>query len=278
MKQKDGKNISEIIEANKVAWQEAASFNYENESFSFTKNGLSGGILLNNWLRSRMAERIHSNGCVLQFGCNWGHELLSALSLGFNRGIGIDISERYLKEGRKVANSLELDAEFIVGDNVEIGGQLKEVADIVFITSGTLCWMPNLREFFCVAHKCLKRNGTFLISEAHPLIYLLGSDREASALHEKGQSVFCHSYFARGPIRQDHGLGYYTENVYKGREAFWFMHTVSDIVSNILLANMDIREFHESSSCVSYGYRKRAAKFPELPFSINIAATRGQTD
>jgi 2-polyprenyl-3-methyl-5-hydroxy-6-metoxy-1,4-benzoquinol methylase len=56
---------------------------------------------------------------LLDLGCNWGRWTISAARVGF-RATGIDRSKKSIRAAKRVAEQLEVDAEYVLGDVREL--------------------------------------------------------------------------------------------------------------------------------------------------------------
>jgi 2-polyprenyl-3-methyl-5-hydroxy-6-metoxy-1,4-benzoquinol methylase len=55
---------------------------------------------------------------------------------------GIDISSESLKYARKLANRMGIKADFIETNVLDVKENVREKFDIVFSSTGVLCWLP----------------------------------------------------------------------------------------------------------------------------------------
>jgi len=86
---------------------------------------------------------------------------------------GLDISATHLQTGREKAAALGVDVDLRLGNMMEIPDDLRDF-DLVYISSGGICWVPDLDDWLAGVHGVLKPGGRLLITEHHPLWESLG--------------------------------------------------------------------------------------------------------
>jgi SAM-dependent methyltransferase len=99
--------------------------------------------------------------------------------------IGVDISETHIRVGRGKADALGVDVSLRVGNMMQLDADLRDV-DLVYISSGGLCWVPDLDDWLIGVRNTLKPDGRVLISEHHPIWETLGAsgDRQLTVLSD----------------------------------------------------------------------------------------------
>lgn len=98
-----------------------------------------------------------------------------------------------------------------------------------------------MNEYFRAVSKLLKKDGQIFISEIHPFVHFFdnGFDFDKQNLNKFT------SYFSKGPYNYALGIDYVGGVTYESDECFWFMHKISDIITAILHADIEIQEFDE---------------------------------
>ena len=105
---------------------------------------------------------------VLDLGCGTG--IFTFLLEQFNpqKIIGIDLSDEMLSIAKKKAGECHSQAEFILGDVTNAFDYVQTEFDIIF-SSTTTHYIEKLDNFFANIFKCLKSNGTCIISVINPI-------------------------------------------------------------------------------------------------------------
>jgi cyclopropane-fatty-acyl-phospholipid synthase len=95
---------------------------------------------------------------LLDIGCGWGALLKFAAENYGVRGVGVTIAREQAELARRLCRGLPVDIRLI--DYRQLHGSFDKVASVgMFEHVGT----KNYREYFEVAHRCLKDGGTFLL-------------------------------------------------------------------------------------------------------------------
>ena len=139
------------------------------------------------------------------------------------------------------------------------------------MTSGALCWMPDLRRYFDIAWRILKPGGAIVIYETHPFVEMFKLDRER--LPE--ESLVPHySYFMKEPVMSTNGLDYYSNTIYGKEVVFWHHHTISGIIQSIIDSGFTLRRFIEFEHDTDSGYAALKELDIRLPMSYLVHAVK----
>jgi SAM-dependent methyltransferase len=109
---------------------------------------------------------------VLHLACSMSDEGISMAARGATV-TGIDIAPTHIRAGRAKAAALGADVTLRVGDMMQLDADLGDF-DLVYISTGGLCWVPDLDDWLVGVRTVLKAAGRLLISEHHPLWETLG--------------------------------------------------------------------------------------------------------
>lgn len=91
--------------------------------------------------------------------------------------IGVDIAGTHIHTGREKAKALGIEIELRVGDMMNLDDDLRDF-DIVYISSGGICWVPDLDDWLRGVRQALKPGGCLMISEHHPFWEVMGVSGE----------------------------------------------------------------------------------------------------
>lgn len=259
----------EAVEQNGLAWEKVAATHAVDRNLHETRSHLEQdtAYYIDSEFRTEL-EAIGLHGKVVaQFNCNNGRELISSLQFGAERGYGFDISEGYVEQAKWLAESVSVPAEFLAADIYALPARYDGSADLVFVTAAAMCWMPDLRDYFAVAHRVLRPGGTLLIYETHPFAEMFKPD----AHREAGESLVPHyQYGTNEPFVFDSRGDYYGDPEQGIEIAYWFHHSMSKIQQATLDAGFEIRRVAEFDHDVCVGYRdvERIAVRPPLSFML----------
>lgn len=121
---------------------------------------------------------------VLHLACSVCDEGITLASHGASV-LGIDISPTHVHMGQEKIAVLGVDVELRVGDMMRLDDDVSGF-DLVYISSGGLCWVPDLDDWLAGVRRALKPRGQLLIAEHHPLWETLGvaGDRALTVLRD----------------------------------------------------------------------------------------------
>lgn len=266
-------NIRHVIEQNQQTWERAAAAHAE-DALADTRRHLQRGegYYVDAHLRRALREIGVAGKAIAQFNCNNGRELISVLQLGAAHGYGFDISERYVEQARSLAGGTGVRAEFVAANIYDIPSAYDGVADVIFVTAAALCWMPDLRRYFSVAHRVLRGEGHLVVYETHPFaeMFKLDCDRdgdEALVPHYK--------YGKTHPVVFDSRGDYYGDRESGAGTAYWYHHSLSNILQSMLDAGFSVRRFDEYRHDVCVGYRDVERFRVRPPLSFLVRCERG---
>ena len=99
--------------------------------------------------------------------------------------VGVDISETHIRVGQEKADALGANVSLRVGDMMDLDEDLHDF-DLVYISSGGICWVPDLDDWLIGVRNALKPDGRLLIAEHHPFWEMMGvaRDRELIVLSD----------------------------------------------------------------------------------------------
>lgn len=149
-------------QANREAWNAVAKTHYENYHI---EKLLAGEPMLSELIKSEVGD-VHGKS-LIHLLCHIGTDTLSWRLLGA-QVTGVDISPEAIQYAQKLASQTGLDATFIITDVMELMGQLEPAYDIVFASTGVLCWIPDIDRFAVTVRQLLKPGGFFYLHDGHP--------------------------------------------------------------------------------------------------------------
>lgn len=163
---------------------------------------LSGQPLLNDLIIREVGEV--KGRTLVHLLCHIGSDTLSWALLGA-QVTGIDISPVSLKYARQLAQRMGIQAEFIEADILDVRRKVTRKFDIVFSSTGVLCWLPDIQVYARTVRALLNDTGFFYIFDGHPFrsVFLDGK----GDLHPP---TLQGDYFRKEPWEYD-GMGDYTD-------------------------------------------------------------------
>ncbi|GGK17937.1 class I SAM-dependent methyltransferase [Salinarimonas ramus] len=205
---------------------------------------------------------------VAQLNCNNGRELISMTRLGARRGVGFDISAEFIDQAKRLARAADAPCTFEATDVYDIVDDHDGRFDLVVVTSGALCFMPDLNSYVRVARRLLKPGGRLNIYDCHPIVDMLELDRD-----RRNRPVeFVRSYFDKTPLRHRSGLDYVGGSTYDAKEIYYFHYTLEDILTAVLAAGFELETFKETGEDPSDAYKSLEASDIKPPLSFMLTA------
>lgn len=235
----------EYINSNKIAWEDA----FENRRSGWGENHweiLAGKTLpfFNKDVIAELKEMELAGKTIAQFCCNNGRELLSAMQLNAEFGVGFDIAENFIEQARQIATKVgRTNCEFVACNLLDIDEAYYNRFDFIFFTIGAITWFQDLNLLFDKVSKCLKPRGKLLINDYHPFMNMLSMPGEEAHDPNNLNSV-AYSYFKTEPWIENNGMSYITPE-YHSKTFTNFPHTMSDIINAVIRAGITLQKLSE---------------------------------
>lgn len=232
-----------MTQSNKQGWDGLAETHYNNYHIDKL---LAGQPLLNDLIRKEVGD-VKAKSLV-HLLCHIGTDTLSWALLGA-KVTGIDISSESLKYARKLAEHMGIAADFIEADVMDVKDTVDTKFDIVFSSTGVLCWLPDIQRYAHTVRHLLHDTGFFYIFDGHPFRSVL-LDEQGSP----GVNVIQGDYF-RKDVWQYDNMGDYTDPHLKIPVNSYEWHwTMGEIVTAFCTAGTRIEFLHEFPQYFYNGY------------------------
>lgn len=216
----------DYVELNRKAWDKAAPI-HQKATLQQLKEAFANPDFL--YLNKIALDGFRNLGIqhrsIAQLLCNNGRELISLKRLGAGRCVGFDLSSEFVALGVELAEAANLPCEFVASDVYKIPQEFNGSFDIVFVSSGSLIWLPDLKDFFTVINRLLKPGGIFFLVEIHPFLHMFDATDKAIP------PTVRRSYFSTDAREHTDGLDYWGGDAYDSPPAYLFSYTISGIFS-----------------------------------------------
>jgi SAM-dependent methyltransferase len=220
---------------------------------------------------------------VLHLQCHFGRDTLTLAQRGAEV-VGVDFSAPAVSVARQLAGELGLEgrARFVESDVYAAPAALAEAHsfDLVYVTWGAICWLPDMRRWAQVVAHFLKPGGRLYLAEGHPAAYVLDDD----APLPDGMPGFFAPYFGREPLVLDDERDYADEHArLANKRTVQWLHPLSETVGSIIAAGLSLDWLHEHDRVPWRMFRtleRDAAgmyhwpRQPWLPLAFSLMATR----
>lgn len=222
---------------------------------------------------------------VLHLQCHFGVDSLILAQRGA-RVTGLDFSPSAVRTARALAAELGLDARFVEGDLYAAPQLIDGRFDLVYVTWGTICWLPDLPGWGRVAAHFLKPGGRFYFCDAHPAARVFDDSGEAAGLPLGTLRVHYPYFHGAEPTANTVTEDYADPTAeIRNQRSFEWEHSVSDVVNAVIGAGLGLEWLHEHDEIAwrllpvlvpgNHGqYRWPDGFEPRLPLSLSLSARR----
>ena len=229
--------------ANKQGWDALADIHYQ--KYHLDKL-LSGTPLLNEVIQTEVGNV--QGKSLVHLLCHIGTDTLSWALLGA-QVTGIDISPKSLHYARILAERMGIKAEFIETDILEVIHKVDHQFDIVFCSTGVLCWIPDMHLFAQTVRHLLKDGGFFYILDGHPFRNVMTNEEG-----EEQTRQIVGNYFRKKVWRYE-GLGDYTDPDFLAPSpSYEWDWTLGEVVTSLCKAGLRLDFLHEFPQYFYSGY------------------------
>ncbi|WP_344233409.1 class I SAM-dependent methyltransferase [Kribbella hippodromi] len=203
---------------------------------------------------------------VLQLACSVGDEALTFAQRGAVV-TAVDIATPHLATGRAKAEALGVDVDFILQDMMTLDPQIAGF-DVIYISWGGLCWVPNLTAWAHLVAGRLNPGGILVISEHHPLWEIL-SVREEGTLTVSDDYFGANSNESTDPLKAPEITRTIGNPDVPHQSFVW---SIASVVTAALDAGLTIRSLQESPAPEMYPALGDQAH--NLPATYLLTATK----
>lgn len=258
-------DMKQYTESNRAAWNEVMPYHQQAASRTLDQLFSQPGCVRLDKTEIELLHKVGLDGKnVAHLCCNNGSELMSLKNLGAAECIGFDISDEAIREASQRAARSGIECGFVRSDVYEIGSEYNDRFDLVYISAGCLCWLPDLDLFFAKAASLLKPGGQVFIHEIHPFSEMLPFDDDQAST----SLCIVESYFKEEPYIGHGGLDYVGHAEYPSTATqYEFSHPLSGILMGLISNHIMIEQFYEYETDISAGHRKIEEAKAGIPLS-----------
>ena len=225
---------------------------------------------------------------LLHLQCHFGNDTLALAQRGAEV-VGLDFSPAAIAAAHALADELGLAARarFVHADLYDAPVAIAEPGafDIVYVTWGALCWLPDVPRWAEIVAFFLKPGGFLYHAEGHPAALVFDDEMPCA----DGRPGYFAPYFQREALILDDHRDYADPNArLTNTRTHQFMHPLAEVVTALLRAGLVLEFLHEHdhvpwrmfSSLVECGDGEgqwREYKWPDrpwLPLSYSLRVRR----
>ncbi len=255
-------------DANLANWDERVAIHFDSPMYREHLDDLrAGGHCLSATHVELVGDVVGKRLIHLQ--CHMGMETLSWARLGAE-AVGVDFAPSAIEVGRRLADELALPAEFVCCNVYDTPEHVAGKFDVVFVSVGALCWLPDVRRWARLVAGLLKPAGLLYVNESHPFGDIFDDADDGRGLAIK------YPYFADGkPLRFDEP-GTYADRDAKTEHntTYDWAHPISEVINSVIAAGLTLERFDEIAECVWPRFKLMKQVTPnlfELPEPMNRA-------
>lgn len=243
--------------ANRVAWNEIAPARPQPPADFFR----GGNVTLDD-VEVDLLGDVRAK-TLLHLACANGNESLSWAVKGA-AVTGVDISDVAIQMAANRAEAAGLDARFRAADVYALPSELGRF-DIVYLSWGAICWMPDLYRWAQIVSRHLNAGGRLALFEHHPMLEVLS----VSA----GKIEVVADYFGgRGPAEERSDAAKRPTGWRPGVEFASFVWPTSEVLAAISRVGLHVTHFSEQPNPQLYDGLGGHAGW--LPATYAVIATK----
>jgi SAM-dependent methyltransferase len=190
---------------------------------------------------------------------------------------GLDFSPTAIEEAIALAERAGLSGSstFVCSDVYDAPESLLyQQFDVVYVSLGSLCWLPDIVAWAKVVATLLAPGGRFYLHDVHPL---------ALALDDRGERI-AHGYFEdqEHPIETDYDTTYTDGGNLTNTRTYEWNHSIGEIVSALIGQNLVLDSLVEHDWTVFHQFpwlvEKPSGVFsapddrPRVPLTLTLVA------
>jgi SAM-dependent methyltransferase len=225
-------------ESNRAHWDEIAPVHLK----AYRVDALLSGVSLIDEIQKQELYPIAGKR-LLHLQCHIGTDTLS-LALDGAQVTGVDFSPQSIQIARELAQQMNIPAEFIVANVLELPDGLLGEFDLVYTSQGVLCWISDIKQWAQTVARHLKPGGIFYIFETHPAMMMF-DDNQADSFQIK------YPYFHRPePQHFDDEWPDYADSTYIPKTATYeWQWSLADIVNALIGSGLTVEFLNEHDKC-----------------------------
>lgn len=220
---------------------------------------------------------------VLHLQCHFGADTLCLAQRGATV-VGLDFSPAAIDAANALAAELGLTgrARFVCADLYDAPSAIPEPAsfDLVYVTWGATCWLPDIRRWAEIVAGFLKPGGRLYYADGHPAALVL----DDLVPQPDGMPGFFAPYLERCALTFD-DPGDYADpeaRLQNSTNVSW-LHPLSDIVTGLIDAGLSLDWLHEHAQVPWRMFRILVQRDdgdwhwpdrPWLPLAVSLQARR----
>lgn len=221
------------IESNKNAWGKISEEHYH----TFKDRFKSGTHEFNEYILRELGDLTGKK--VIHLQCNTGADTL-LLARTASQVTGVDLVPDNIVYAKRLAGDLGCDnVRFIEHDIMTLAEDHKEKYDVVFTSEGVLGWLPDLGIWAKTVRGLLNEGGYLYVFDSHPFFMTMDESKLSQEIYD-----IKYPYFGKVPDVEEI-IGGYAAEVQGDVKAYFWMHTMSELINSLSDAGLHMEYFNE---------------------------------
>ncbi len=215
---------------------------------------------------------------LLHLQCHFGRDTLTLAQRGADV-TGLDFSGPAIAAARALATEIGIEAHFVQSDVYTARNAVDGLFDRVFVTWGTICWLPDIENWARVIASLLKPGGIFYFADMHPTSLVF--DDETAIGGRPGWFV---PYFHPGALELVEERDYADPDIrLSNTRTHQFIHPVGRVVQALIDSGLRLDMLHEHDAVAWQAFQCLVQspdglwRFPDrpwLPLSYSLKASQ----
>lgn len=228
------------LETNRLYWNERARLHAKSETGIYDLAGFRAGKSALCPIEDAELGDVAGKR-LLHLQCHFGLDTLRLARRGAHV-TGLDFAPDAISAARKLAHEAGLKATFVEGNLYDAPALIQGQFDIVFVSWGALCWLPDIPRWAEIVAGFLRPGGYLYLAEGHPAALILKQS-------ERGQLVPHYDYFNPQPVEEEEELSYSGDPTpLTNKRSFAWDHPISKTVNALLSQGLSLAFLNEHSS------------------------------
>ncbi|MFW5720859.1 MAG: class I SAM-dependent methyltransferase [Bacteroidota bacterium] len=227
-------SIEECFAANKDAWNKKVGYDVVSSYYDINRFKKGENSLKN--LDLNLLGDVRGKN-VLHLQSYFGLDTISLSKMGAI-ATGIDFCNNAIDLANKLNEELNTSAEFINANVYELEKLNLPKFDIVYMSYGAICWLPDLNKLWQQITKFLKPNGIFILVDFHPLAISFDLFKEERIKHSYFESI-------ENPIKIQRKGTYADINAPIETIEYNWNHSIDEILNAFIQNGLIIEHFRE---------------------------------
>ncbi|MEM6749090.1 MAG: class I SAM-dependent methyltransferase [Planctomycetota bacterium] len=248
-------NHAEAFAWNQASWDLRAPVHAQSRLYTGRANALRAG--------KHTLTPLHQEGvgdlngkAALHLQCHLGMETMSLARLGASPAVGLDFSQASINHANKLRDELGVSPKrcrFVCANVYDAPEALGQAFDLLFVSEGSLCWLPDIRRWAQTVGALLKPGGRLFVHDFHPILHTLAPGNRDSAPGDKSEA---HAFHLAYGYLGERAMTFETDTTYtesdaplpKHSTAEW-VHPIGAMLGGLLDAGLVIDGFEEHPTC-----------------------------